>query len=399
MAKIKRAIIAGSIGLDIIPVFDETAAGTANLFAQGKFNDMHGTRLYLGGCVGNTGIAMYKLGVPAKLISKVGDDLIGQVIRMILNDQKLPLEMKTVEGMPSSSTVVISPPKSDRVLLHSRGASQTFVADDLTEEMLAQADHLHFASPTAMKTLYTNEGRELTAMFKKAKQSGITISMDTSQPDPNSEPGRADWKGILQRTLPYTDVFLPSLEELLFMLHRDNYENVMKKSAGKNPIDYVELELIPQLAEELLEMGAKIVVLKLGKKGLYLRTASKEKIESMGRATPENAEEWAERELLFSPYYTENIRSTTGAGDNAIAGFLASFLRSDLPEHALAVASANALRCIESYETTDRTIHIEALDEIIAMKPKQEEAADISESYWKKNTVNKAFYGRHDTRG
>ena len=52
MAKIKRAIIAGSIGLDIIPVFDETAAGTANLFAQGKFNDMHGTRLYLGGCVG-----------------------------------------------------------------------------------------------------------------------------------------------------------------------------------------------------------------------------------------------------------------------------------------------------------------------------------------------------------
>ena len=146
-------------------------------------------------------------------------------------------------------------------------------------------------------------------------------------------------------------------------------------------------------------MGAKIVVLKLGKKGLYLRTASKEKIESMGRATPENAEEWAERELLFSPYYTENIRSTTGAGDNAIAGFLASFLRSDLPEHALAVASANALRCIESYETTDRTIHIEALDEIIAMKPKQEEAADISESYWKKNTVNKAFYGRHDTRG
>ena len=146
----------------------------------------------------------------------------------------LPSAMeKTVEGMPSSSTVVISPPKSDRVLLHSRGASQTFVADDLTEEMLVQADHLHFAYPTAMKTLYTNEGRELTAMFKKAKQSGITVSMDTSQPDPNSEPGRADWKGILQRTLPYTDIFLPSLEELLFMLHRDIYEDVMKKSAAQ----------------------------------------------------------------------------------------------------------------------------------------------------------------------
>ena len=65
----------------------------------------------------------------------------------------------------------------------------------------------------------------------------------------------------------------------------------------------------------------------------------------------------------------------------------------------MAVASANALRCIESYETTDRTIHIEALDEIIAAQPRQEEAADISESYWKKNAANRVFYGKHDARG
>ena len=378
MSDIKKAIVAGSIGLDIIPVFSENAGETVNFMAQGKFTDMKGTRLYLGGCVGNTGLAMHKLGVPVKLISKVGNDLIGQTIRMILNKENADVELATVKDMASSSTVVISPPGADRVLLHSRGASQTFVADDFSADLLQNADHLHFAYPTAMRTLYINDGAEFTALVKRAKESGITVSVDTSQPDPNSEPGRVDWKGVLARSLPYIDVFLPSMEELLFMLHRDEYDRIMKECCGKNPIDYMNFAMIPQLAEELLSMGAKIVVLKLGKKGLYLRTSSLEKVQSIGRATPENAEEWADRELLFAPYYTRSILSTTGAGDNAIAGFLAAFLRGDSPEHALAVGAMNALRCIESYETTDRTLPLEKVDALIAEGMRQEELEGMS---------------------
>lgn len=390
----KKAIVAGSIGLDIIPVFGESAAA-GNFMAQGKYTDMHGTRLYLGGCVGNTGLAMHKLGVPVKLLSKVGDDLIGQVICMILSNQNAEIEISTVEGMPSSSTVVISPPGADRVLLHSRGASQTFVAEDLTEELLQAADHLHFAYPTAMRTLYINEGAEFTALVKRAKEQGVTVSVDTSQPDPNSEPGRVDWRGVLTRSLPYIDVFLPSMEELLFMLHRDEYDRVMAESAGRNPIDAMNFAMIPQIAEELMAMGAKIVVLKLGKKGLYLRTAKLEQLKTIGRALPENAEAWAGRELLFAPFYTRSIRSTTGAGDNAIAGFLAGFLRSDAPEHALAVGAFNALQCIESYETTDRTLPLPQVDAALAAGMRQEELEGMPEGYWTAGEDG-ALRGPHD---
>lgn len=380
MSQIKRAVVAGSIGLDIIPVFGEDgAAGAVNLFAQGKYNDMRGTRLYLGGCVGNTGIAMYKLGTPVTLVSKVGDDLIGEVIRMVLRGQNIPIQIDTVQGVPSSSTVVIAPPGADRVLLHSRGASQTFVAADLDETLLRSSALLHFAYPTAMKTLYTNEGSEFIALVRRAKETGITVSVDTSQPDPNSEPGRVNWRHVLERALPHIDIFLPSLEELLFMLHRDEYDRLMAACSGRNPIDFVNFDRIPQLADELIAMGARVIVLKLGKKGLYLRTA--DSVVGIGRALPDNAPDWANRELLFAPYYTRQIRSTTGAGDNAIAGFLTAFLRSDTPEHALAVAAANAMRCIESYETTDRTVPISELDGFIASLPRREVLEGLPEGW------------------
>ena len=101
----RRAIVAGSLGLDIIPVFSSKSNSKVNLFAQGKYNDMEGTRLYLGGCVGNTGIAMHKLGVPTTLLSKVGDDLIGEVIRTIIADQNVHIRLDTVTAERSTSTV------------------------------------------------------------------------------------------------------------------------------------------------------------------------------------------------------------------------------------------------------------------------------------------------------
>ncbi len=397
MVDMKKAIIAGSIGLDIIPIFGEnTAKDVKNILAQGKFTDMQGTRLYLGGCVGNTGIAMHKLGVPVTLVSKVGNDLIGSVIRMILAQQNVQIAIETVDDCPSSSTVVVAPPGADRILLHSRGASQTFRSGDLDEGMLSASDLLHFAYPTAMKHLYANVGEEFIKLLQRAKKSGITISIDMSQPDPNSEPGRVDWKTVLKKALPYIDLFMPSLEELLFMLHRDLFDKFTQMSNGADLIDVVDFDMIPALAQELLDMGASVVLLKLGKKGLYLRTASLEKLQSIGRAVPDNIEQWVNRELLCMPYQPKCIRSTTGAGDNAIAGFLAGFLRSDEPAYALNIATANALRCIESYETTDCTVPVTELDTFIASAPAKLKAEGLSTAYWQDMAGQNAYQGSLD---
>ena len=49
--------------------------------------------------------------------------------------------------------------------------------------------------------------------------------MDMAAVDADSEAGRADWEAILKRVLPYVDFFVPSVEELCFMLDRPRYES------------------------------------------------------------------------------------------------------------------------------------------------------------------------------
>ena len=50
--------------------------------------------------------------------------------------------------------------------------------------------------------------------------------------DGESEAGKADWKEILSRVLPYVDFFVPSIEELCFMLDRERYEEWRTNDGG-----------------------------------------------------------------------------------------------------------------------------------------------------------------------
>ena len=48
--------------------------------------------------------------------------------------------------------------------------------------------------------------------FEKAKEAGATTSLDLSLSNPESPAGKADWPAILRKTLPYVDIFVPSIE-------------------------------------------------------------------------------------------------------------------------------------------------------------------------------------------
>jgi sugar/nucleoside kinase (ribokinase family) len=115
---------------------------------------------------------------------------------------------------------VISPPGSDRRFLHHPGANDDFSAQDVSEEALQDAHLFHFGYPPLMANMYSNGGRQLLELFQRAKSHGLTTSLDMAYPDPESAAGRADWRAILHNVLPYVDIFVPSLEEILYMLWR-----------------------------------------------------------------------------------------------------------------------------------------------------------------------------------
>jgi sugar/nucleoside kinase (ribokinase family) len=107
-------------------------------------------------------------------------------------------------------------------------------------------------------------------------------------------------------------------------------------------------------------MGAKIVLLKAGHLGLYVRTADERTLAEMGRARPDDLARWAGREL-WAPVFQTTLVSATGAGDATIAGFLSSLLRGLPPTEAVTMAvavgacnveAADAVSGVRSWEET-----------------------------------------------
>ena len=103
--------------------------------------------------------------------------------------------------------------------------------------------------------------------------------------------------------------------------------------------------LPPGLADEALAMGVKIVLLKMGTRGVYLRTATT--LSELGRGAPTDLAAWANRQLWVPCFRPNVVVSTVGTGDAAIAGFLAAMLRNTSPSLALNVAVATGACCVE----------------------------------------------------
>jgi sugar/nucleoside kinase (ribokinase family) len=308
-----QVVVAGHLCLDIIPALP-AGTGLAALLAPGNLVQAGAAVLSTGGPVSNTGLALHRLGVPVRLMGKIGDDLFGDGIRRIMAgyDERLARGLLCEPGAATSYSVVISPPGVDRVILHCPGANDTFGADDIPYDELAGVRILHFGYPPLMRRMYAEGGAELATLFERAKARGVTTSLDMAWPDPDSPAGKADWRAILARVLPHVDLFLPSLDEILFMLRGRQ----LADGAGGGTA------LLTEIAGELLDRGAAVVGLKLGARGLYVRTtADRGRLAAAG--LPDAG--WCGRELL-SPCFEVRAVGTTGCGDCTIAGFLAGLL-------------------------------------------------------------------------
>jgi sugar/nucleoside kinase (ribokinase family) len=335
----KRVIVAGHICLDIIPGFDHLPGGQfLDLLKPGKMITAGPATLSTGGAVSNTGLALVKLGIPTRLIGKIGRDPFGEAVCRIVSsyDPDLISGMVVDPDSSTSYTICLSPPGMDRMFLHWSGANETFSPSDIHYQELNQAALFHFGYPPVMRQFYQDGGAGLVEMLRRAKETGVTTSIDLTFPDPLSDSARTDWGAIFAASLPYVDIFAPSVGELLFMLHRPVFDRL---SAGGDLLSQVTPVLLHDLSDEILALGAKIVMLKLGDCGAYLRTANKAVLAEMGRAAPDDLASWAQREFL-APCYRVNVVGTTGSGDATIAGFLSALLRGLPAEEALTIAVA-----------------------------------------------------------
>ena len=371
-----KVIVAGHACLDITPLFpqNQQAAKLGNILSPGKLIQMEGVDIHAGGAVSNTGMAMKMLGADVCLMAKTGSDEFGKIISDIYAAQGADSGIIVQEGHNTSYSVVLALPGIDRIFLHDPGCNHTFSFEDLPKEKLLGTDLFHFGYPPLMKKMYEDTGSELVRMMKYMKAQGTATSLDLAFVDGESDAGRADWKEILSRVLPYVDFFVPSIEELCFMLDRDRYE-AWKTKAGDEDISFsldVQRDIRP-LADKCMELGAKVLLLKCGAPGLYYRTTEVKRLEGLETALGISAEDWSDREGFEASYQPERVLSGTGAGDTTIAAFLTAMLEGYPFEMCIHLAAAEGASCVEAY------------DALGGIRPLKELASRIEKGWKKQN--------------
>ncbi len=338
-----NVIVAGQLCLDIIPGFGKHQADLNDLLVPGKLNIVGPAAVSTGGAVSNTGIALHRLGITAHLMGKVGNDPLSKAVLKIVNDEGPALtdNMIIAEDQHTSYTIVINLPGIDRMFLHNPEINDTYVASDVKFDKITNAKLLHFGYPPLMRRMHENNGEQLIMLFQNAKERGLATSLDMAYVDPKGDAAEVDWLLLLRNVLSHVDFFLPSMEEILFMLDNELLGRMRREAGAGGILRLVDGKLLEEVSGTLLEMGAAVVVLKLGDRGLYLRTTNNRKRLNKLAAcfSDENdLKPWLGRELI-APCFEVEVAGATGAGDSAIAGFLAGFLYGQSPEKTITSAA------------------------------------------------------------
>ena len=372
----KKVIVAGHICLDItpdIPAKDVRQIG--EILQPGKLIHLEGAAVSLGGAVANTGLAMQLFGCDVSLMAKTGNDAFGTMIREALAEHGADDDLIISEKSSTSFTIALAVPGIDRIFLHCPGANDDFSAGDIPYEKAEKADLFHFGYPPLMRKMYENDGAELAGMFERLHRSGVVTSLDLAGVDADAPAGRADWKKILSRTLCFTDIFVPSVEELLFMLDRDRYSTLLDKARGRDLTELVTMEDLHALGDFAIKAGAGIVMIKCGARGIYCCTAPEERMSKLCSALELDEAFWCGYEGFEASYKQDSILSGTGAGDTCIAAFLTAVLNREPLETALHLAAAAGALCISAY------------DSLSGLKP-MNEMKEMIRAGWEKNPVS-----------
>lgn len=348
----KKVISAGHICLDITPVFPEKQyTKVEEILKPGKLIQMEKADVHIGGSVGNTGIAMKILGADVSLVARTGDDIFGKIVLSSMNKYGADEAMRVVHGGTTAHSAILAIPGIDRIFLHHPGVNDTFSEEDISEESLKEVTLFHLGYPSVMKKLYENEGEGLLNLLKKVKKQGIVISVDMAAVDENSSASKENWKNILQKTIPYIDIFMPSVEELCYMLDKARLEEWKERAEGGDITEILDIyQDVCPLAEKCFQMGAKILVIKCGVRGMYYCTTEAAGMSEICNILDLDVSEWSGQEGFEESYQPERFLSGTGAGDTSIAAFLTALLKKYSLKECMQLATATGASCVAAYD-------------------------------------------------
>lgn len=250
-------------------------------------------QIHCGGCAANFAFACTKLGAEVKLFGNVSDDLFGRHIIKTLECNSVDISNVLMSDGKTGSTVSIVQ-GSDRSFITYRGTNATFSIREVDFKKL-KVDLTHLTSFFLLEALQSD--------YKKIASSAYGLTSI----DPGGDPfgWHPEKLRQLREILPKIDIFFSNLDEA-------------RRITGKRDPR--------QIIDKLLNLGIKIIALKMGERGSIVADGKK---------------------ITRLAAFEVNTADTTGAGDAFDAGFVFAYLDGkDIIECAI-FANATAALSIE----------------------------------------------------
>ncbi len=266
---------------------------------KGLLSQVDAIELYSGGNAMTAAVNMRKMGVDSAIVGKVGDDMFGRFLEERMADLGVNTKgLKKDCQTQTSVSVVLSASDGERTFLHCVGTNGTFSIDDVDWNVIKEADYVFVTGTYLMNTF---DGQQTAQFLKKCQEMGKTTLLDVCWD------AKDRWASVLDCAMPYIDIFMPSIDE------------AVKISGETEP---------EKIADVFFEKGVKKVVIKLGKKGAYLRES-------------ENA-----KSVIVPTYSKIKAVDTTGAGDSFCSGFITGLVKGLSFEECGLFANAVGTHCV-----------------------------------------------------
>jgi sugar/nucleoside kinase (ribokinase family) len=212
--------------------FTEVPAGGGTVFIDEL-------TIAVSGAAGTAAIAAAKMGIKTLAVGGVGDDIMADwVLKRLKHFGVDTWGMQQKPGWKTSSSIVATRADGTRPALHMKGATKDFYVDDVMLERVTDCSVFHVGGVGLTEAM--DKGRNAEVM-KAAKAAGAKTTVDVFAGSPKDLPAIAD-------VLPYTDYFMPSIEEAQALTGLTDHGDT---------------------AKYFLNMGVQACVLTLGGDGAY----------------------------------------------------------------------------------------------------------------------------------
>jgi sugar/nucleoside kinase (ribokinase family) len=248
--------------------------------------------LAVSGAAGTAAIAASKMGLKTLAVGGLGQDLMADwVLARLKHFGVDTLGLQQEAGWKTSSSIVTTRADGSRPALHMKGATKDFFVSDAMIPSVIDGTVFHIGGVGLTEAM--DKGQNAKVM-KAAKAKGAITTVDVFAGSPKELPAIAD-------VLPYTDYFMPSIEEAQALCGLTDYADT---------------------AKFFFDMGVKACVLTLGGDGAYYHENDGTKFKI--------------------PAFDIKVKCTCGCGDAFNAGFAVGLVKGMNPEDRVRFAQATS---------------------------------------------------------